>query len=328
MKISRKIKVLAFSIFLLSFMSIKAQDAHWSQYDELPVLINPALTGLLNQDNIRAGAQLRSQWGALASNINSAAFAVDAPLNQRWGIGGYMLNNLQSKYFNVFNFVLSGAYQVTALDQNVHFLSVGLQAGMILKNLKDNNLVFDSQYANGNFDPDLPSGESFGRSSRLMPELNYGIYYGYIDPAKKIHPYLGFSVFHITGPNESFVIGAESRLPRKWILHGGANIDVNDVFKVEPKILFMRQSNIHEIIAGMNFNYSFKKPEIKVMAGGSYRLNDAAIVQVGISFKNLTYKMSYDINTSSLNAYSNKRGGMEFTIVSNGLIGNRSSRNN
>ncbi len=311
---------------LLSIMSIKAQDAHWSQYDELPVLINPSLTGLLNQNNIRAGAQLRSQWGALASNINSSAFAVDAPLNERWGIGGYMLYNLQSKYFNVFNFVMSAAYTITATDQNVHFLSVGLQAGMILKNLKDNNLVFDSQYANGNFDPDLPSGESFGHSSRLLPELNYGIYYGFTDPAKKIHPYLGFSVFHITSPNESFVIGYKSHLPRKWVIHSGFNIDVNDVFKVEPKILFMRQSNIQEIIAGMDFNYSFKKPDLKVLAGASYRLDDAVIVNIGINFRNLTYKMSYDINTSSLNAYTNKRGGLEFTIVSNGMIGNKASR--
>ncbi len=328
MKLNIKITVLAFSTFLLSVLSIKAQDAHWSQYDELPVLINPSLTGLLNQDNIRAGAQLRSQWGALASNINSAAFAVDAPFKERWGIGGYMLNNMQSKYFNVFNFVLSSAYTVTSTDQNVHFLSVGLQAGVILKSLKDNNLVFDSQYTNGNFDPDLPSGENFVHSSKLLPELNYGIYYGFTDPAKKIHPYLGFSVFHITSPNESFTIGAESRLPRKWVLHSGCNIDVNDALKVEPKILFMRQSNIQEIIAGMNFNYSFKNPEIKVMAGGSYRINDAAIVQVGISFKNLTYKMSYDINTSSLNTYTNKRGGLEFTIVSNGMIGNKIAKKN
>ncbi len=322
-----KITVLAFSMLLLSVMSTKAQDAHWSLYDELPVLINPSLTGLQNQNNIRAGAQLRSQWGALASNINSATLAIDAPLKERWGIGGYMLNNLQSKYFNAFNFVLSAAYTITAKDQNIHFLSVGLQAGMILKNLKNNSLIFDSQYANGNFDPDLPSGESFAHSSRLLPELNYGIYYGFTDPAKKIHPYLGFSVFHITSPNESFTIGAESHLPRKWVLHSGCNIDVNDVFKVEPKILFMRQSNIHEIIAGMDFNYSFKKPDIEVLAGASYRLDDAAIVHIGICFRNLTYKMSYDINTSSLNAYTNKRGGMEFTIVSNGIIGNKSSRN-
>lgn len=322
-----KISVLVFSLFLLSIMSIKAQDAHWSQYDELPVLINPSLTGLLNQSNIRAGAQMRSQWGALASNINSAAFAVDAPLNERWGLGGYMINNLQSKYFNVFNFVLSSAYTITATDQNIHFLSVGLQAGLILKNLKDNNLVFDSQYANGNFDPDLPSGESFAHSSRLLPELNYGIYYGFTDPASKIHPYLGFSIFHITSPDESFIIGSESHLPRKWVLHSGCNIKVNESFNVEPKFLFMRQSNIHEIMAGMNFNYSLKNPEIKIMAGGSIRLNDAAIAEIGISFKNLTYKMSYDINTSSLNTYSGKRGGMEFTIVSNGVIRNKATKN-
>lgn len=322
-----KITILASITFFISSISLHAQDAHLSQYDELPVLLNPSMTGLLNANGVRAGAQLRSQWGALATNITSAAFAVDAPLNQRWGIGGYMLNNGQSKYFNVFNFVLSAAYTVTAMDQNKHFLSVGLQAGMILKSLKTSQLTFDSQYTNGNFDPDLPSGENFARSSRVLPELNYGIYYGYTDPDGKIHPYLGFSLFHITSPNESFVYGVESRLPRRWVLHGGSGIEITEEFNVEPKFLFMKQLNIQEIMAGMDFNYSFNDPDIKVMTGGYYRWNDAVIVEIGISFKNLLYKMSYDINTSSLNTYSSKRGGIEFSIVTNGIGGKKSRQN-
>jgi type IX secretion system PorP/SprF family membrane protein len=327
MKTYLKITIFAISALVLSNFNLKAQDAHLSQFDALPVLVNPSMTGLLNANGIRAGAQLRSQWGALASNITSAAFAVDAPLNERWGIGAYMLNNGQSKYFNVFNFVLSAAYTITALDQNKHFLSVGLQAGMILKGLKTNSLTFDSQYSNGNFDPDLPSGESFARNSRVLPELNYGIYYGFTDPEKKIHPYLGFSLFHITSPDESFVYGVESRLPRRWVLHGGSNIQLTNDFNIEPKILYMRQLNIQEVLAGMDFNYSFKDNNIKVMAGGYYRWNDAAIIEIGVNFKTLIYKMSYDINTSSLNTYSSKRGGIEFSVVTNG-IGEKRFRNN
>ena len=60
-------------------------------------------------------------------------------------------------------------------------------------------------------------------------------------------------------------------------------------------------------------------PDIKLTAGGYYRWDDAAIIEIGVNFKNLMYKMSYDINTSSLNTYSSKRGGIEFAIVSNGI---------
>lgn len=315
-----KIATLALSAFLLTTMSLKAQDAHLSQYDALPVLLNPALTGnLVTPNNIRAGAQFRSQWGALSSNITSAAFAVDAPLNERWGVGGYIVNNQQSEYFNSFSLILSGAYRVTATDQNKHFLSVGLQAGIIFKDLKDDKLVFDSQYVNGNFDPDLPTGEVFARSSKVLPELNMGLYYGFTDPTKKVHPYLGFSIFHITSPNESFFYNSESHLPRKWVLNSGCNIDISKEFDIEPKLLYMRQLNNYELMAGMNFNYSFKEPKIKIMAGGFYRSKDAVIVQSGIIYKNLNFIMSYDINTSSLNTYSYKRGGLEFSIVANGI---------
>jgi type IX secretion system PorP/SprF family membrane protein len=315
-----KITAFAFVIIILTNVSVKAQDAHLSQFDALPVLFSPALTGNLSaQNNIRAGAQFRSQWGALSSNITSVAFAVDAPLNERWGVGGYMINSQQSEYFNSFSLVLSGAYRVTATDQNKHFISVGLQAGIILKALKDDELVFDSQYSNGNFDPDLPSGESFARSSKVLPEINMGIYYGFTDPAKKVHPYLGFSVFHATSPNESFFYSSESHLPRKWVLNTGCNIDITKEFYIEPKVLYMIQLNNNELVAGMNFNYSFKEPTIKVMAGAFYRSKDAVIVQAGINYKNLNFIMSYDINTSSLNAYSYKRGGLEFSIVANSI---------
>jgi hypothetical protein len=89
----------------------------------------------------------------------------------------------------------------------------------------------------------------------------------------------------------------------------------------------MRQLNIQEVLAGMDFNYSFKDNSMKVMAGGYYRWNDAAIVEIGVNFKTLIYKMSYDINTSSLNTYSSKRGGIEFSVVTNG-IGEKRFRNN
>jgi type IX secretion system PorP/SprF family membrane protein len=314
-----KIGILGLIVFFTNNNIVKAQDSHMSQFDAMPVLLNSAMTGVLTENSIRAGAQFRSQWGAIGSNITSTALTVDAPLKERWGVGGYLLYNQESKYFNVFNFVLSGAYKITSTNQKKHLLTVGLQAGLINKNVKDNKLVFDQQYSNGNFDPDLPSGESFARSSRAMLELNYGLFYGYTDPDKKIHPYLGFSLFHITSPNESFTNAAKSRLPRKWVLHGGCNVNITEDFIVEPKGLYMRQLNAQEIVAGMNLNYNLKESNIKVMAGGFYRLQDAVIIQVGVNYRNLVYKMSYDINTSSLKTYSEKRGGLEFSIVFNGL---------
>jgi type IX secretion system PorP/SprF family membrane protein len=314
-----KLVILGFIVFLMNNNNLIAQDSHMSQYDAMPVLLNPAMTGVLTENSIRAGAQFRSQWGAIGSNITSTALTVDAPLKDRWGIGGYLLYNSQSKYFDVFNFVLSAAYKITSTNQNKHLLTVGLQGGLIDKDVKENKLVFDQQYSNGNFDPDLPSGESFARSSRVMPELNYGLFYGFTDPAKKIHPYLGFSLFHITSPNESFTSTGKSPLPRKWVLHGGCNVNITEDFVIEPKGLYMRQLNVQEIVAGMNLNYNLKESQIKVMAGGFYRLQDAVVIQVGVNYRNLVYKMSYDINISSLKTYSEKRGGLEFSIVFNGL---------
>ena len=63
-----------------------------------------------------------------------------------------------------------------------------------------------------------------------------------------------------------------------------------------------------------------------VVAGCSYRLEDAIIAQVGIKHGNNMYRFSYDINTSPLHTYTNNNGAFEFSIVYYGTLSGRSRR--
>lgn len=305
-------------ISLLITSGVYAQDPHMTQYDASPLILNPAKTGMLDEVQYRSIAQFRSQWGTVTNKpFTSTSLAFDMPLDQRWGIGGYILNNDAPRVYNSFNFVISGAYEIMDPSQDEHSLSVGLQLGGIYKKTKQKELVFDQQYSNGVFNPNLPSGEDFDQQSRIMPEVNMGIGYEMDNENKTFNPYAGLAVFHITSPDESMLSTTqESRLPRRYLFHGGSRIHVHDRFRLKPKFLIARQENIMEYLGGLHASYEFQNEvSTELLLGGGYRLDDAAYAMVGVDHNELLFRMSYDFNTSGLKAYSRGNGGWEFSVV-------------
>jgi type IX secretion system PorP/SprF family membrane protein len=303
-------------ILLLSYISKSyAQDPHLSQYDASPVILNPALTGMSDDQKYCAVTQFRSQWSAAGCNYTTTSLSFDMAYDDRWGFGGYLLNDDGSQVFNAFNFVLSGAYRITPADQKKVKLTVGLQAGLIDKSTKTNKLLFDNQYSHGNFDPDLPSGETYTHNNILMPEINFGIHYAGAFKDEKIKPYAGIAISHVTNPRESFYGSSDSHLPLKYVFHGGAKFEVSKGFILDPKFLIMKQRTATEINLGMQISYLLESTGMTFMGGGFYRLKDAAIFDLGFNYKNITYIISYDMNVSYLKAFTNKKGGIEFSVM-------------
>lgn len=295
---------------------LNAQDAHLSQFDALRTVLNPGETGMFKDADFRASAQYRNQWGALGSKYSTSSFSYDMPLNKRWGAGAYVLNDDASNAYNVFKFVLGGAYQIME-DNNEHMLSVGLQAGIIYKSFNENALLFDSQWSGENFDSDQASGENFEKYYKLMPEVNIGVYYESINKNQKIQPYGGLAFFHVTNPSESFLSTKQSRLPIRHQLNVGARYKIDDKITLDPGVYTQYQRNILELNAGLRGEYIINKT-ITGRAGVYYRVKDAFIILLGINYKNVDFNFSYDINTSSLKTYTNGKGAFEFSIVFRG----------
>ena len=144
-------------------------------------------------------------------------------------------------------------------------------------------------------------------------DANLGLYYRYQEAGKKFHPYVGFSMAHLTKPNESFT-GGETRMPIKFVGYGGCEIKIDEKLNVVPRIYYMNQAKAHEFSLGGLANYSLND-EQKVLVGFDYRWKDACIASFG--WKNDTYsvRFSYDINTSYLKNYTNGRGAWELSLV-------------
>lgn len=318
-------------LLLTSFLVSKAQDFHLSQYDMAGMYINPALTGMYGGDkgDYKIYADYRSQWRSLGIKpFTTTYLAYDMPYelkDKNIGLGGYFVHNRTGPgNFNTTGLMLSGAYDIlNEKAKDKHYLTTGLQMGVFYKSFNSNRLTYDIQYSptldGGSFDKNISSDETYANNSIIRFDANYGIYYKYLEKEKKAHPFVGFSMSHISRPNQSF-IGQKSRIPIRFLVNGGCDIKINDKFDITPRFLYMNQARSSEINAGILAYYKITENDTKVMAGFDYRHKDAVILHLGVKQDNYYLRFSYDINTSYLNTFSKNRGAWEISLV---LIGEK-----
>ncbi|MBN4062256.1 PorP/SprF family type IX secretion system membrane protein [Bacteroidales bacterium AH-315-I05] len=297
---------------------VVAQDAHLSQYYAAPLAINPAMTGMF-EGKYRASLTHRSQWMFLDKAFTTDYFAYDQPW-KKFGFGAYLWNNRAgTSTLNQLSIILSGAYEVTVDNRNIHNLTTGLQLGAIQKSLDVNNLTYDSQYdkyyADGDFNPNISSGETFGSTTYWLPEVNFGIYYHYNNPKYKFSPYVSAAGYHLTQPRESFFGNKQNRQPIKIVGYGGSKYYINDELYLDANLLFMRKKNNNTINFGVLGYYHFEGSDYTVFIGPYYRNKDAIIMHLGILWQEYALRFSYDVNTSPLKQFSGSRGGFEVSLT-------------
>jgi type IX secretion system PorP/SprF family membrane protein len=305
-------------LFFLSF-HMKAQDFHLSQYDAAPMNLNPAMTGLFD-GYYRIHGHYRTQWSAVSTKpFTTTNISYERPFKTVSGGAQIMNYRAGSGYFNVFSFLLSAGYDVTVDKNKLHHLSFGIEAGIIHTSVDMSRLTFGNQFIStadgGGFDTGLPTGESSTTTvNKVMPDVSAGMVYYYASNQSRINPFMGFSAFHLTQPDQS-LLSATSKLPIRFNIHGGCKINLTEKIQILPKFLYMDQLNDKEFTMSVIGYYYLKSYDAFLLFGPTFRNKDAAIFEGGLKYGRYVYLMSYDINTSSLNPSTHGRGGLEFSVT-------------
>lgn len=312
----RLIKIFVIACCVLT-SAVKAQDFHLSMYDAGPLFLNPAMTGMVDAP-WRVHAQYRNQWKAVAFKpYNTALLSFDAPVG-KWGFGG-QITEMRAGIggYNVFQALGSMAYNV-ALDKNrFHQLAMGLQGGVTQKSIEYNIYTFDVQYNPNNggfFDKSLANNEALANRTIYTPQANAGFMYYYAKQQSRLNPFVGYSVFNLMEPKETF-FGFNNKLPMRHYMHAGVRINVTELFYILPKALVMMERNALEQTYAVDFSYYLKHDQVYLLAGLTYRNQDAGVVYLGARFQNYITKIGYDINTSSLKDASHQRGAFEISFT-------------
>ncbi len=325
----RKIVLLGVTLQLVVAGALQAQDDfHLSQFDVATMYINPALTGMYEGQNgdYRMYNDDRSQWGAIGKPFSTIYLAYDMPFrkwNRNFGFGAYLIDNAApAGYLNTFNFMLSGAYNILHNTNHKHYLTTGLQMGFFYKSFDPNSFTYDNQYsvAEGGFDQNLPNEETFGKTSVINFDANYGLFYKYIDTSKRFNPFAGFTLQHVTEPNESFT-AIQSRMPIQYVIDAGCDIKVSEQLKLSPEFLYMNAAGATELTGGIIGYYKIEHSNYEPILGLGFRDQDAVIIQTGIKVGQDAFRISYDANTSYLSAFTQGRGAWELSLIITGIHG-------
>lgn len=313
----RKYYIIAIiGMICLSIDSI-AQDAHLSQHDAAPLYLNPALVGQFD-GKFRVHGHYRTQWGSLSSkSYKTAAISFDMPFD-KMAFGAQIINRRAGAGdYSALGILLNAGYSFTIDKEKTHKFSIGIQGGAIQKSVDYNQLYFESQYTSaggGTFDQSLPNGETLGNSSFWLPDINAGLVYYYGKDQKRVNPFVGVSIFHLTQPNETFY-GEDNKLPMRYIAHGGAKVNLSEKIQLMPKLLFMSQENAQEINYGLILHYHMGGSGAIILFGPTYRSSDAFILEAGLKIGSYEAKIGYDYNTSELNDFSDGKGGFEISLT-------------
>ena len=320
--------------------ALMAQDLHYSQYNEAPLQLNPALAGLNNCD-YRLALNARTQWNLVSASGNtystfgaSADFAVGnvTKFNSFAGIGVSVSSDIAgATAYNEDRADVTAAYHFMIDRSGNASLSAGLQFGVNYRGFNASKATFDGQYnpITGTYDPTLP-GETFTRTSMLYLDAGVGLLYSQYFKRKRNNIYLGLAANHVNQPNISWYspglynnASTADKLYAKVTIHGGGSFQVGDKVWIMPSFMFLFQGPSQEFDFGslVRMRLGNTVSGTFLSLGAQFRAPlDAVILQTRFDYKGFTLGFSYDINVSKLVPASQSFGAPELAILYTGCM--------
>jgi type IX secretion system PorP/SprF family membrane protein len=316
----------------INTLSVHAQDIHFSQFFQSPLLLNPALCGQFN-GSYRLGINQRTQWRSVTTPYSTFAFGADANnitlpdgiFNSEDGNfkelpfhGGFSVysDKAGDSQLKTSGFNLIAAQQFKVPFDEKATLSAGAMMGFTTMKIDYSKLTYDSQWNGTNYDPNAP-GKVFPRASRGYFNLNLGATYSRPINDKQSFT-AGISLYNLSRPKQSFFNEGYVKLDTRFNLHGSYRYKYSNVLTFEPMLLLMRQGKFTEFNLGGLAHYTLsEKPWTRngLYGGVFVRAKDSCFFVAGMQYGTWNAAISYDINTSSLKPASNGRGGLEFSVL-------------
>lgn len=308
----RNLRTILSGILLISCLNGVTQvDPHFSQYFIQPMALNPALTGAIEGD-YRVSAVWRAQY---ENTFSTKGISGEAVTGKNLNVGANLLYQSSSDgSYSYTNAYLSLAY--TGVRFSDHYLVMGMQAGLLNRRFNAARLQFGDQWTSGiGFDHSTPTGEMFTKSSVFDIDAGAGIVYYDATADKKVNLFAGFSAFHLTRPRDPFISGSAEKqaLPIRYSVHAGARFIINEYFNIVPNVLYMRQGNNEEKMAGAYIQVNASE-KVDLMFGANLRFRDALAPFAGFYYKGLTVGMSYDTGFSTKDALNINRNSLEISL--------------
>ncbi len=307
----------AFLAFLLLAFIGRAQDIHWSQFNDNPVFQNPGNAGNFNGD-VRFVGNFRDQWRAVSVPYQTLSLSADGKLyNYRaLGIGGLFFHDVTGDgRLRTIELQANVSYLLKLTKDSTHTIRPGINIGMNHRQVNWDAFKFGNQYNGQYYDGGLSNNELYSNDKRTNFSAGAGITYQYLIGKRKTLE-AGVALFNINRPDQGFF---GQKIPRDMRTNISARLSYPLGFDwdIIPSIQVSLQGKYREIIFGSSVKYTLINRLSKyraVYAGVWYRTIDAAYLTVGMDYQQWFVGLSYDMNFSTLTKASRARGGFEIAV--------------
>ncbi len=268
-------------LIFFAHLLVAQQDAQFSQYMFNKLYFNPAQAGL--HDTPQFSFLHRSQWlGYEPTNYQGGSpttqlFTISSPITSiNSGIGLTLVNDKIGPIRNTYG-TISYAYHFK-LGQNR--LSFGLAGGLYSFNIDPSQYRYNDQG-----DKNIPVSSV----SQAKPDFNGGVNFS----NKKY--YIGLSASHLNQSKFDYSVNATQKGSNSLSIHyfitGGYAINLNENLLINTSFILKSQRFNKESSVELSGIATFRE---KYWAGLAYRLQDAAVLLVGINLlENKSLKLGY-----------------------------------
>jgi len=312
----KKLLLAATILIRFHFIAGAQQKPQYTQYVFNNFLLNPAVSGIENYIDVKAG--YRSQWTGLQGAPVTNYFTINAPLGSDFIEGdatafpedgddpmsrsyrqyyqaakphhgiGFMIVSDQAGPLTQTNIDATYAYHLGLAPQLN--LAVGVSGGLNHIGLNTSLITLGTA-----LDPAISSGNN----SQWKPDVGAGIW------LYSSNYYFGASVQQLLPQNLYFSTSnaiTQSQTVPHYFVTGAVKIFVSDDMALLPSVLFKVIKPV-PVTYDINLKLAFRD---RFWVGASYRHNDSFAGLVGFNISSLiNVGYSYDITTSTLNTVSN-----------------------
>jgi type IX secretion system PorP/SprF family membrane protein len=336
-RICRQLPVLSALLLTLASGTAKAQDVHFSQFWETSVLRNPALVGVFTGD-YKISALYRTQWQSIGSPFTTALLHAEVrkPVRVQGNSSDFLSFGLAA-YSDVAGSVslkTSAVYPSVTYNKKLQsdrgsYLSAGFTGGYLVRSYDASKMTFDNQWVGGAYNSSAPTNENLTNPKLQTFDVGAGLAFSSTFGEENENSYfLGLGAYHLTQPQQTFQgRDATLNLSMRWSANGGLAMRLGEMYRLEAQANISRQGAATEVIAGGLLSWQQRPdrgqaPTFSVGAGAYYRISDALIPLVRVTYKTLSFTGSYDVTVSTLRAATSLRGAYEISVVHAGLFRN------
>ena len=313
---------------VLFFHSITAaQDIHFSQFFEAPLLRNPSLAGIFNGD-LRFQTVIRQQWAAVTVPYQTGSFNTEFKMpvgnaDDFLTMGGqFVYDKAGSTNFKTIQVLPAVNYHKSLSGLKNRYLSLGFMGGYVQRSIDPTKITTNSQYDGSGFNAALSTNESVINYNLGYWDGSVGMSFntGIGNEENEINNlYLGVAFHHFNRPKNSFYRKPDIELQPKWVYSLGVRFALNDKSYFTIQADHNTQGDYKETLGGAMYTYALDdildNSRYDLHVGAFIRWKDAIIPVIKLDYKPFSIAFSYDINTSLLRTASQGRGGFELSIT-------------